>query len=89
MNKKITFTPSDIDLTAPLMEGVKAFGCSTGAMTAEEWENAPAAVKEASARHFVPFLWHALPGILEQVNKRIADNEDQPLVVPDTLEGLL
>lgn len=84
-----TFAPSDIDLTEPLQAGMKAMLASTNQVPAEEWDLIPADVKEKIARQFVPFLWNALPGILDQVNARIAAESAPVLNIPDTIEGLV
>lgn len=87
-----TFAPSDIDLTAPLQDGLKAFLTSTGSLKEGEWEQMPSHVKEVPGNRFLPFLWNALPAILGQVNNRIAEldaSRPETLNVPDSLEGLL
>lgn len=88
MNIPNTITPADIDLTGPLQDGLKAYMAANGKTDPAQWDTVPAAVKEEMGRHFLPFLWHSLTGILEQVNAKNAESAPS-LVVPDSLEGLL
>lgn len=89
MSAPNTIKPADIDLTAPLQEGLKAFMAATKQVESEDWDSLPGQVKEAMGRQFLPFLWHALPGILDQVNAKNTAESAATLNVPDSLEGLL
>lgn len=89
MNSMNTIKASDINLTEPLQDGLKAYMAATNQIDPDQWDAVPAHVKEEMGRHFLPFLWHSLPAILDQVNARITAETAATLNVPDSLEGLL
>ena len=89
MNTPFTVQPSDINLTEPLQDGLKAFLAASKGFDPDAWAAVPAHVKETMGNNFLPFLWHALGGILDQVNAKAAAEAAATLNVPDSLEGLL
>lgn len=88
MNIPNILTPADIDLTGPLQDGLKAYIAANSQIDPAQWESMPAAVKAEMGNRFLPFLWHSLPGILDQVNAKNTESAGT-LNVPDSLEGLL